>query len=402
MEVPQGYKQTSIGIIPEDWEVKKLGEIGSILNGITYTPDQIVNNDGLLVLRSSNILNGRLVFEDKIYIDNEGIKFNDVIERDILICVRNGSRSLIGKNALITKEAQGFGFGAFMAVFRSKENEFVYQIMDTDFFYKEVHKNLGATINSINGSDLKKFKIPFPPNIERKKIAEILSTWDKAIETCQKTIEELRLRNKGLAQQLLQKNESWKKFRISELITEQNRPVIWNDDEEYSLISVKRRSEGIFFRQKLFGREILTKTLSTIHEGDFLISKMQIVHGASALVSKEYDGMKVSGSYIVVRSKSTDLMDIQFFNYISKSKWFYRLCFISSYGVHIEKMTFDFNDFKKHYIYLPEINTQKRIVSILDTAASELKHYEEKLANLKLQKKGLMQQLLTGKVRVKI
>ena len=129
---------------------------------------------------------------------------------------------------------------------------------------------------------------------------------------------------------------------------------------------------------------------------------MQIVHGASALVSKEYDGMKVSGSYIVVRSKSTDLMDIQFFNYISKSKWFYRLCFISSYGVHIEKMTFDFNDFKKHYIYLPEINTQKRIVSILDTAASELKHYEEKLANLKLQKKGLMQQLLTGKVRVKI
>ena len=157
------YKQTPIGLIPSDWEVKKLGDLGDIIGGLTYNPDDINDMEGTLVLRSSNIKDGQLVFEDNVFVKVNSEEFNPVKENDILICVRNGSKSLIGKNALITKQAEGMAFGAFMAVFRSKFNKFLFQIFDTDIYYKEIHQNLGATINSINGGDLKLFKIPIPP-----------------------------------------------------------------------------------------------------------------------------------------------------------------------------------------------------------------------------------------------
>ena len=117
-----GYKKTAIGVIPMDWNTKKIGDLGEIINGLTYSPNDI-HNDGILVLRSSNIKERQLVYTDNVFVKAD--KFNPVKKGDILICVRNGSKSLIGKNALITEEAEGYAFGAFMAVFRSDYNNYL-------------------------------------------------------------------------------------------------------------------------------------------------------------------------------------------------------------------------------------------------------------------------------------
>ena len=162
-----------------DWEEKKLGDVGAIISGLTYSPTDI-NEDGILVLRSSNVQNRRLSFRDNVYVKTSA--FNPVELNDILICVRNGSKHLIGKNAIIDKETAGVAFGAFMSVYRSNHNLFIFHYFDTDEYKNEVHKNLGATINSINGSDLKKFKIPFPSLEEQQKIANFLSGIDGKIE----------------------------------------------------------------------------------------------------------------------------------------------------------------------------------------------------------------------------
>ena len=194
------FKSKDGGKYPE-WEEKKLGEIGEVVNGLTYSPNDVDEN-GVLVLRSSNVQNRVLTFDDNVFVNVQEGNYNPVEENDILICVRNGSKRLIGKNAIINKEVQGVAFGAFMAIYRSKYNNFIFHLFDTDMYKKQVHRNLGATINSINGSDLKKFKIPFPCQEEQTHIANFLSTLDEKVQLVSSQIEQTQQFKKGLLQQM--------------------------------------------------------------------------------------------------------------------------------------------------------------------------------------------------------
>ena len=138
-------------------------------------------------------------------------------------------------------------------------------------------------------------------------------------------------------------------------------------------------------------------------EGDFLISKMQIVHGASGLVTDEFDGLYISDSYITLRVNEPRKFDIRFFNWLSKLPLMYQSALFSSYGVHIEKMTFNLSDYLKRQILTPpSIEEQMAIIKILDTADQDILLLNAKLDALREQRKGLMQQLLTGKRRVKV
>ncbi|MEZ9435065.1 restriction endonuclease subunit S [Vibrio lentus] len=182
-----------------DWEEKKLGGVGSIVSGLTYSPENVVEH-GTLVLRSSNIQNDQLSFQDNVYVNAD--KFNPVMEGDILICVRNGSKNLIGKNALITAQAEGMAFGAFMTVYRSKYSPYLQHYFKTDTYKRNVHRNLGATINSINGSDLKRFKISMPSQAEQNKIATLLNSLDMKIHHTISELEKAKEWKRGLLQQM--------------------------------------------------------------------------------------------------------------------------------------------------------------------------------------------------------
>lgn len=404
--IPQGYKATSLGIIPQEWEIKKLEEVGKLFSGLTYSPSD-VQADGILVLRSSNIQKVQLVFEDNVFVNTPS--YTPVKENDILICVRNGSRNLIGKTAMITKEVEGCAFGAFMSIFRSPINKYIFYLFGTELYRKYIYRNLGATINSINGNDLKRFRFPFPQIVEQQKIVNILSTWDKSIEKQSQLIEKLELRKKGLMQQLLTAkkrlpgySDSWKRIKYYNILTETHRSLKWDENELYDLISVRRRSGGVFHRESLYGYEIKTKNLRPALEGDFLISKMQIVHGASGVVPKQLSGMKISGSYIALVAKDPQELNINYFNLWSQMPLFYRQTFISSNGVHIEKMTFDLEIFMSLSMDLPPIEEQNKIVTIISSACKDIELAKQKLELFRQQKHGLMQQLLTGKKRVNI
>jgi type I restriction enzyme S subunit len=185
-----------------DWEERKLGYYGKLINGLTYSPNDIADN-GLLVLRSSNIQNGTILFEDNVYVKLD-IKDDSLTkEDDILICVRNGSKRLIGKSTIINNLMQESTHGAFMTVFRGESNRFISHWFKTPLFFKQVHQNLGATINSINGSDLKKFKVFFPSDIkEQTKIANFLSSIDKKIQNTKNELEKTKEFKKALLQQM--------------------------------------------------------------------------------------------------------------------------------------------------------------------------------------------------------
>ncbi|MDE5854785.1 MAG: restriction endonuclease subunit S [Ruminococcus sp.] len=112
------------------WERVRLGEIGKLYSGLTYSSDDTVDSEGLIVLRSSNIKDNKIDLSDNIYVKCDVDDKNRVKQNDILICTNNGSSNLVGKCALITKEYSGLAFGAFMSVYRTEYSKFVFQ------FYK--------------------------------------------------------------------------------------------------------------------------------------------------------------------------------------------------------------------------------------------------------------------------
>ena len=190
------------GEVYGDWVERSLGDYGKLINGLTYSPDNIRDN-GLLVLRLSNIQNQRISMNDKVYVNLTVSDESLTKENDILICVRNGSKRLIGKSIIIPKNLEKSTHGAFMSVFRGENNKFISHWFQTPAYYKEVHKNLGATINSINGSNLKKFKTLFPSSTEEQtKIANHLSAIDQKIQHTQKQLDETKMFKKGLLQKM--------------------------------------------------------------------------------------------------------------------------------------------------------------------------------------------------------
>lgn len=188
-----------------EWKFKELNELGELINGLTYSPDD-VREKGLLVLRSSNIQNGLIDFNDCVYVRTDIKGANLSKPNDILVCVRNGSKNLIGKNAIIPKEIPFATHGAFMTIFRAKNPYFVFQLFQTDFYDTQVKADLGATINSINGKNFLKYEFPIPDNPnEQQKIASCLSSLDALITAQAEKIEQLKLHKKGLMQGLFPK-----------------------------------------------------------------------------------------------------------------------------------------------------------------------------------------------------
>src|SRR5690606_3045580 len=119
------------------WELKPLEELGELINGLTYSPKD-VRDGGLLVLRSSNIQNGIIDFNDCVYVRTDIKGANLSQPKDILVCVRNGSKRLIGKNAIIPKNIPLSTHGAFMTVFRASNPDFVFQLFQSDAYDRQV------------------------------------------------------------------------------------------------------------------------------------------------------------------------------------------------------------------------------------------------------------------------
>jgi len=186
-----------------EWQQRKLCELGESLIGLTYKPSN-VKSDGLLVLRSSNIFQEALRFEDNVFVNIDVPAAIILRKGDILICVRNGSRDLIGKCALINEDAQGMTFGAFMAVFRTPFYNFVYHQFQSDLIKRQINEHLGATINQITNKSLNSFQIPFPiDEEERTAIAVILSDMDAEITTLEAKLGKARELKLGMMQGLL-------------------------------------------------------------------------------------------------------------------------------------------------------------------------------------------------------
>lgn len=401
------YKQTSIGLIPSDWEVKKIKEIGDVSSG--GTPDtgkmKYWNGDiNWCTPTDITALKNKFLGDTKTKITEEGLKSSSakiLPPFSIIVC----TRASIGKAAINTvpmSTNQGF-------------KNIIPKNIDTDFLYYKIlseEKGLikianGSTFLEVSKTDFDNFHIAVPPLPEQQKIADILSTWDKAIDNCKSIIDDLKDRNNGLTQQLLSGkmrvngfDKKWKLRILSECLNFTPRPVL-KPSENYLALGLRSHGKGIFHKTDFDPASIAMEIMYEVKENDLIINITFAWEHAVAIVSKKDEGGLVSHRFPTYTFNSQNAIPEYFRHYILQKKIKFLLELISPGGAGRNRVMSK-RDFLKLEVKIPDVEEQKAIANILDKATEELNQYQQKLQTLQLQKKGLMQQLLTGKVRVKI
>lgn len=397
---------------PNEWEVKKIGKITKTFAG--GTPDTAIDEywGGDIPWMSSGELNQRRVDTVRGRITVEGLKNSStrlIPENCVLIGLAGQGKTrgtvAVNKIELCTNQS----IAAILPA-----NGFItdYLFYNLDFRYEELRQlsagdggRGGLNLSIING-----VSVPFPPVKEQKAIAHVLGLVDRAIELNNKIIAQKELRKKWLMQNLLTGQKrlkgftgEWKEVQIGELLEPIYRYVEWNDDHVYKLVSIRRRYRGITERGNFHGHQIEVKKVKTIKENDFLISKRQVSHGAWALVSKDFHGFSVSDEYDCLTLRDVQKLDMGFWGWFCQNPQMSHYAYLASNGVHIEKLIFDYDTFKKRRVTIPvELAEQQQIASALTSADTELFLLARKTDQLREKKKWLMQQLLTGKRRIQI
>jgi len=418
--------------IPSDWTNPEFGSVFSFLKSFSFSREQLTDEKTKDEIRNIHYGDIHATYENEI-LDFEAEQrvpflrdgFLDVkkFEEEELPALQDGDLIIADAsedyegvcNCIELKNINGRKVVSGLHTFAARGNVDIIAVgfrtyaLNNQQVVRELRRiATGISVYGVSKTNLSKVKLPLPPLPEQRTIAHVLGSMNSAINQNNQLIAQKELRKKWLMQNLLTGKKrmkgfggEWKEYSYEKLLKVVIRDFDWDEDELYRLISVRRRSGGIFFRDALFGHQILVKTLRTANEGDFLFSKMQILHGASALVTKEFDGAKISGSYIAVVAKDKKQLNMEFFQWYSQVPYFYHQTYISSYGVHIEKMTFDFETFLQLEMKLPTNEEQTAITQVLQTADKEIQLLKAKTDKLREQKKGMMQVLLTGKVRIK-
>ena len=180
-----------------------LSDVSSFHQGLTYSPED-VSDAGYLVMRSSNIQNGRLSFADNVYVKKSISESLLVQKNDVLMCVRNGSKQLVGKTAIVNQAYTNMTWGAFMMIIRSKlKNTFVYHYLNSDSFFNQVFKDSGtATINQITKGTLNECKLFIPKPEQQERICQYLDLLDEKLHKEEDFLESLKLLKQSLLQHL--------------------------------------------------------------------------------------------------------------------------------------------------------------------------------------------------------
>ncbi|MCG2648901.1 restriction endonuclease subunit S [Alloprevotella tannerae] len=167
--------------VPKGWVWTILGEIAESNIGLTYKPSDICN-DGVPVYRSNNIQGVKIDTTDLVRVQTTILDKQFLKEGDLLICARNGSRRLVGKNAIIRKLTEKTAFGAFMAVCRSKYNPWLHLLLQTSYFDKYLDESNSTAINQVTQSMLLALNTPLPPLAEQQRIVAEIERWFALID----------------------------------------------------------------------------------------------------------------------------------------------------------------------------------------------------------------------------
>lgn len=395
----------------------RMNEAGLVDAGRQRSP-HLVAGKPRPYLRVANVLDGFIETSDvkqMPFTDDEFERFK-LLPGDILLN-EGQSLELVGRPAVYRSVPPECCFQNTLVRFRARNGTdtgfalqlFKYLLISGQF------AGIASKTTSIAHLGVSRFaemKAVFPPGKEQKRIAQILSAWDSASERLDALVSLSNKRLLALRQHLLTGakrfpqfgKQPWQTRKVGDLLKSINRYEDWDDKRTFKLAGVRRNSGGLFLRDKLPGSKIKVKVCKKIHTNDFLISRRQITWGGMSIVPPEFHGYDVNDEYEVLQVRDSTTFDMRFFHYLSQTATLKNLAYLASNGVFAERLrlNFDLKAFLNQPIRVPPTKAEQlEIVRLLDACVCEIRLLEAELEALKQQKRGLMQKLLTGEIRVK-
>ena len=372
-----------------EYEKHSLGEMGNGIIGLTYSPRDVVEIGGTIVFRSSNIQNGEIDYSDLVRV-NMNIRENIITRKgDLLICARNGSPKLIGKNALLTEDEAGQTFGAFMLVYRSSNNPYIHKLLNTKRYVSQVKENLGARINQITTANLNDFEFYFPTNNEEsKKVADFIGLLDKRIATQIRVIDKLESLIKGIYNSILWRE--YKQASLSDIFIERNERTTSNN--QYEVLS--STAKGLFRQADYFDKEVASANnvgYKVLRLGDVVLSPQNLWLG-NINYNDIFEIGIVSPSYKVFSIRK------QFNPYyvscfLKTHRALYEYANASEQGASVVRRNLDLDAFMAITFPMPDKDIQDSVSKKLQAINKKLSVEKQILDKLKEQKNYLLSQM---------
>lgn len=417
--------------LPQGWNLVALSNVCSGIRGVAYSPSDLkdqLSSETVTLLRSNNIQENGLVTSDVQYVDKKRVRKNQIaLPGDIAVCMSNGSKRLVGKSAsfgMIVGDEQ-YTVGAFCSIFRPTSydgGEFLRQFFKSDAFQRQVDFSLaGSAINNLKNSDIEEYDFLQPSLPEQKKIAAILTAVDNVIESTQAQINKLKDLKTGMMQELLTKGIGHTEFKDSPV---GQIPKGWNTRKIQDISSyITSGSRGwaeyyskngaIFIRIGNLTRENINLRFNDVvyvnppengegmrtlvQVGDVLISITADL-GIIGVVNESVGEAYVNQHVCLVR-----LGDIGWSRWVGH--YLANEAAQKQFNANNDsgaKAGLNLSSIRSLEIALPPENERNKIVNALDSVDSDIVNRRRKLQRLLDIKKALMQDLLTGKVRVKV
>ena len=415
-ENKKGYKKTKLGWIPEGWLVEKLGAISQIdKSSLSNNTDE---NYSFHYVSLSNIENG------KISNELDFLKFKDAPSRARRKLKRNSIllatvRPNLQSFSIVEKETRNLIASTGFAIIDCYENyssKYLFYYIFSYQLTKQIDALIvGSNYPAINSSEVKKLKIILPPLSEQQKIAKILSTWDKAIDKLSQLITQKEKYKKGLMQVLLTGKvrfdgftEEWGEVKLGDVLVEGKLGGNYENSESNTGIPLMKM--GNLDRGKFKFNKIENTSSNLNYDKEFILKEGDLLFNTRNtldLVGK----VAIWRQELTIALYNSNLMRMRFDERIETTNRFMNYYFNSYLGIKQLKSfaigttsvaAIYTRDLKRFKVLLPSIKEQKKIASVLTFADATIEKLNAQLEVLQNQKKGLMQELLTGKTRVKV
>lgn len=420
-QVKEGYKMTELGEIPNEWEVCQLdtnAKINPESLSVKAPKDLKISYIDIESVSTGKI-NGfkQYVFEEAPSRARRIVKKNDIIISTV--------RPYLKAFAMVKENINNLVCSTGFAVVRCNKNQdcrYIYQYVLSDGYIEQLkNKMVGSNYPAVNSNDIKESLVIFPTLPEQQKIADILSTVDEQIDNVDRLIEKTKELKKGLMQQLLTKGightefketevgvipKEWEVKKLGEIASFCSNGFVgtatpfYTEDEDgipYLMSNSVRANYIDKSNMMKVKQEFATKyPKTTIFEGDMLTVQSGHI-GTSCIVTKEYDG---ANCHAIIITRFNEYISSRFVSqYLNSTIGKSRLAniFVGTTIKHI-----NVKDFIKFNVPVPQLSEQVEIANLLATIDQRVDELEEKKDKLQQLKKGLMQQLLTGKIRVKV